>query len=183
MLESASITTAGHQLAARLDPGHPWAALCADGDRRSDGLQDAQPSTMDIALQEVGGTGCGDRRTPSLDDQDDGQLTEALPKIGSTTTDARGRQLRIAVVPSRRCPTPRRMGSHPVRVRLKVTAYAVGRSSSHRSTSRRRQPTARDPRPPSLTGCGKSPERLRRHNEVRDRPVNSRTVRVRKITG
>ena len=140
-----------------------------------DGLQGAPARTMDIVLQEVGGTGCGNRQTPQFGHHDDKQLTDALPGIGSTTTDAPERQLRIAVVPSRRCPAPARMGSHPVPVRLSVTAYAVGRSSSHRSTSPRRQPTARDSRPPSLTGCGKSPERLRRHNEVRDRPVNSST--------
>ena len=66
---------------------------------------------------------------------------------------------------------------------LKATAYAFGNASNHRSTSTRRQPTARDPRPPSLTGAGKSPARTRRHNDVRDRPISARTADVLKIAG
>ena len=39
--------------------------------------------------------------------------------------------------------------------------YAARRPSNHRSTSVRRQPTARDFAPPSLTGCGNSPSLTR----------------------
>ena len=66
---------------------------------------------------------------------------------------------------------------------LKATAYAFGNASNHRSTTSRRQPTARDPWPPSLTGAGKSPSRTCRHNNVRDRPISASTAGVRKITG
>ena len=74
-------------------------------------------------------------------------------------------------------------GVPPVPGALTATAYAFGSASNHRSTSTRRQPTARDPRPPSLTGAGKSPARTRRHNEVRDRLINARTAGVLKIAG
>ena len=65
-----------------------------------------------------------------------------------------------------------------------MAAYASDRASSHRSISdERSQPIAREFGPPSRTAAGKPPVRTRRHNEVRDRPVNSSTARVRKITG
>ena len=64
-----------------------------------------------------------------------------------------------------------------------ATAYAFRSPSNHRSTSARRQPTAREPWPPSLTGAGKSPARTRRHNDVRDRPINVSTDGVRRIAG
>ena len=60
---------------------------------------------------------------------------------------------------------------------------AFGNASNHRSTSARRQPTSRDPWPPSLTGAGKLPARTRRHNEVRDKPISARTADVLKIAG
>lgn len=51
------------------------------------------------------------------------------------------------------------------------TAHAAGRDSSHRSTSARRQPTARDPSPPNRIGGGKSPERMRLQSDVRLSPA------------
>ena len=72
-------------------------------------------------------------------------------------------------------------GYPPVPTRQGVADHAFGRASNHRSTSARRQPTARDPRPPSRTGAGKSQARTRRHNEVRDRPISASTAGVRKI--
>lgn len=148
-----------------------------------DGLQGAQPGTMDIALQEVGGHRVWQSANPR---------SWAMMMMSNSRRRCPGsvrplRTLRKAASNSCRSESPMslapRDGITSGPGAPEVTAYAVGRSSSHRSTSLRRQPTARDPRPPSLTGCGKSPERLRRHNEVRDRPVNSSTVRVRKITG
>ena len=68
-------------------------------------------------------------------------------------------------------------------VRSWQPSYAFGSPSNHRSTSARRQPTAREPWPPSLTGAGKSPARTRRHNDVRDRPINVSTDGVRRIAG
>ena len=48
-------------------------------------------------------------------------------------------------------------------------------------TSPLRHPTAREPAPPSLTGCGKSPLLTRRHKVVRAKPTTSSTSLVRRI--
>ena len=63
------------------------------------------------------------------------------------------------------------------------TAHAAGRDSSHRSTSARRQPTARDPSPPNRIGGGKSPERMRLQSDVRLSPIILITADVRRIAG
>ena len=62
-------------------------------------------------------------------------------------------------------------------------AHAEGRDSSHRSTSARRQPTARDPSPPNLTGSGKSPDLMRLQSDVRLSPTILTTAGMRRIAG
>ena len=58
--------------------------------------------------------------------------------------------------------------------------HAAGRESSHPSTSRRRQPTARSD---SLIGAGNRPDRDKRQIVVRLRPVTARTSGNRIICG
>ena len=108
-------------------------------------------------------------------------LSPGSTKLGFYLTNSASRAIRYSIGLFPLIQTPIGVFSEPRA--LKGRLHAFGRDSNHRWTSARRQPTARDPRPPSLTGAGKSPAFRRRHNVVRDRPINSRTVRVRKITG
>ena len=60
-------------------------------------------------------------------------------------------------------------------------SHTLWRSASQRSTSPLRHPTAREPAPPSLTGCGKSPLLTRRQRVVRAKPTTFSTSLVRRI--
>jgi hypothetical protein len=109
-------------------------------------------------------------------------LSPGSTKLGFYLTNSASRAIRYSIGLFPLIQTPYR-GLPPIPVRSRggftrsaATPTIAGRP---RAASRRRVTLG----PPSLTGAGKSPAFRRRHNVVRDRPINSRTVRVRKITG
>ena len=108
-------------------------------------------------------------------------LSPGSTKFGFYLTTSASRAIRYSIGLFPLIQTP--IGVFPDPRALNGRLHAFGRDSNHRWTCARRQPTARAPRRPSLTGAGKSPAFRRRHNVVRDRPINPRTVRVRRITG